>query len=623
MRNNIYKEFFNNNFIMHLLLDMESNKILDCNESFLNKLNFEEKDLKEKKFIDLFHPNSKAKSYQENMYTQLNLKFFYQDDVILLSLNGDKISIAYVAHLINDENGKKLICLNIQDISTQIKNNREMIENKILLSELIETAPYLLLIYNENQLDHVNIKFLHFFNVNSISSFFENYVEIDRLFIKKDGYISKDMYEDKCFLEYLLENKNKSMKVLIEKNGIEFSFLLICTKIQHLNEEKYILRLLDITYMEKVNEDISKLKDLYNNVINSIENLIFFKDEQFRYLGCNKAYEYFTGKSLIELLNKTDEEIFGKNENNLTLDSKLKYIKNNSCYSESKWVTDFQKNEKFFHTVVSPMYNNTQVRGIVSNSTDLTKQKQLENIMVTQSKHAAMGEMIGMIAHQWRQPITAISMGANNMIVDIDLDDANLNEFRNISTEIITQTQYLSKTIDDFRNFFKPNSKKEVTQVDVLIEESFSMLTHILSTSDVKIYKEYSCIYDIVTFKGKLLQVFINIIKNAVDALISNRKNNRKLYVNTKELEESLVINIKDNAGGIKRDVISKIFDPYFTTKGDSIGTGLGLYMSKTIIEKHLDGRISVDNIEDGCCFTITIKKPNKQIKLNKFETSD
>jgi len=340
-------------------------------------------------------------------------------------------------------------------------------------------------------------------------------------------------------------------------------------------------------------------------------------------LGCNKAYEYFTGKSLSELLYKTDEEIFGKNENSLILDSKLKYIKNNSCYSESKWVKDFQENEKFFHTVVSPMYNNTQVRGIVSNSTDLTKQKQLENIMVTQSKHAAMGEMIGMIAHQWRQPITAISMGANNMIVDIDLDDTNLIEFRNISTEIITQTQYLSKTIDDFRNFFKPNSKKEVTQVDMLIEESFSMLTHILSTADVKIYKEYSCICDIVTFKGKLLQVFINIIKNAVDALISSRKNNRKLYVNTIELEENLVISIKDNAGGIKSDVISKIFDPYFTTKGDNIGTGLGLYMSKTIIEKHLDGRISVDNIEDGCCFTITIKKPNKQIKLNKFETSD
>ncbi|NQY93372.1 MAG: PAS domain S-box protein, partial [Campylobacteraceae bacterium] len=178
-------------------------------------------------------------------------------------------------------------------------------------------------------------------------------------------------------------------------------------------------------YTEETNINIIKLKDLYKNVINSIDNLIFFKDENFRYLGCNKAYEDFIGKTLTEMMNKTDNEVFGSRGNGLILDSKLKYIKQNSCYSESKWVKDKHKNEKFLHTVVSPMYDDGFVKGIVSNSTDLTKQKQFENIMVSQSKHAAMGEMIGMIAHQWRQPITAISMGANNMIVDIDLEEIN------------------------------------------------------------------------------------------------------------------------------------------------------------------------------------------------------
>jgi signal transduction histidine kinase len=242
---------------------------------------------------------------------------------------------------------------------------------------------------------------------------------------------------------------------------------------------------------------------------------------------------------------------------------------------------------------------------------DLNEQ---EELMIAQSRHAAMGEMISMIAHQWRQPISVISMDANNILVDVELDNINYNSLKNDATDIITQTQHLSKTIDDFRNFFKPNKLKDSVVVSDVFLETMRVIDKSLENNNIEVQNVFETDTAIEIFSRELLQVFLNILKNAKEALVENRKSERKITNRVYETEESIIVEICNNGGKIKEEIISRIFDPYFSTKSEKNGTGLGLYMSKTIVEKHLKGRLWVENRGvDEVCFMIKLSKKEQQ----------
>lgn len=233
--------------------------------------------------------------------------------------------------------------------------------------------------------------------------------------------------------------------------------------------------------------------------------------------------------------------------------------------------------------------------------------KNKEEIMIAQSRHAAMGEMIGMIAHQWRQPISIVSMIANNMLLDVELGEVNEQRCYTQANDIIEQTEYLSKTIDDFRNFFRPNKEKDIVCIEDVILETQKIIGSSLENSAVELIVKNGNKKQIKTYSRELLQVFINIIKNAKEALVENRSKDRKITISITDDEENVVTTFYDNGGGIDKDIKDKIFEPYFSTKVEQTGTGLGLYMSKIIIQKHLNGIISVENFKDGACFTISI----------------
>ncbi|MFA6192098.1 MAG: PAS domain S-box protein [Sulfurimonas sp.] len=235
--------------------------------------------------------------------------------------------------------------------------------------------------------------------------------------------------------------------------------------------------------------------------------------------------------------------------------------------------------------------------------------KEKDEIMMAQSRQAAMGEMISMIAHQWRQPISAISMGANNILADIELDMVDTETLKTGSLNILHQTQELSKTIDDFRNFFRPGKTAEEVLVEDVFKEAFSVLGKSLENHDIEVKKEFNSINKIETYSRELMQVFINILKNAKEALVENRAQQREIDISIKDNLDTVVIDICNNGGIIPENIINKIFNPYFSTKDEKNGTGLGLYMSKTIVEKHLKGTLIVTNIADGVCFTISLPK--------------
>ncbi|MDX1295634.1 MAG: ATP-binding protein, partial [Sulfurimonadaceae bacterium] len=249
----------------------------------------------------------------------------------------------------------------------------------------------------------------------------------------------------------------------------------------------------------------------------------------------------------------------------------------------------------------------------------LEEMKEKDAQMLRHSRLAQMGEMISMIAHQWRQPLGAISATVADMEIKLfqrrlyDLStekgqqDAQNNKTEHLN-KINSYVQHLSKTIDDFRNFFKADKVKSTFTLDGLMQKTLSLSGHLLRTRDIKVQSDYDLsVPPVSSFESEISQVLLNIVQNAVEALDEQKTENPKITIVTGLSRSGApFISIEDNAGGIPKEYIDKVFDPYFSTK-DKNGTGLGLYMSQTIIEEHCGGVIGVANTDSGARFTIEL----------------
>ncbi len=234
--------------------------------------------------------------------------------------------------------------------------------------------------------------------------------------------------------------------------------------------------------------------------------------------------------------------------------------------------------------------------------------REKEQQLLQQSRLAQMGEMISMIAHQWRQPLSAISATTGNLSFKLMMDDVDKKEFEEELALIEGYAQHLSKTIDDFRNFFKEKKEKSSTTLNDIVTETLNIAKISAENKNITIKTNLQDDKKINTYDSELKQVVLNLIKNAEDALIENTINNPTIMIETSSDKHTHTLIVKDNAKGISADVQERVFEPYFSTKKEKDGTGLGLYMSKTIIEDHCKGSISVKNDHEGAVFTITIK---------------
>jgi len=227
-------------------------------------------------------------------------------------------------------------------------------------------------------------------------------------------------------------------------------------------------------------------------------------------------------------------------------------------------------------------------------------------MILAQSRQAAMGEMISMIAHQWRQPLSTITLQISNLKINSLLGKQSVDDTNNALEHISDTIIYLSETIDDFQSFFKPNKKQEKKCICELVERGTNFALPRLKVADIELH--YTCdkkIY-VLTYPNEFAQVIINIINNSIDALLDNPVKKPAIKVGITHDQQTIEICICDNAGGISPQIINKIFEPYFSTKGKN-GTGLGLYMSKMIIENELGGLLQVKNCNGGAEFTIKI----------------
>ncbi len=236
------------------------------------------------------------------------------------------------------------------------------------------------------------------------------------------------------------------------------------------------------------------------------------------------------------------------------------------------------------------------------------KNRQMDMMLVQQSRLAAMGEMIGNIAHQWRQPINSLNLILANIQSAYDYDELTgdiLDEKVETGQQIILK---MSSTIDDFRNFFKPDKKTRSFELAKMIKEANALVTASLSAHQIAVSIDAPEM-PITTwgFPNEYSQVALLVLTNAKDAIVENKIQGGRIEVRIEERQGQAIATFSDNGGGVPEAILERIFDPYFTTKGDKKGTGIGLYMAKIIIEDHMNGAIRVANVGDGAQFQVSI----------------
>jgi len=371
--------------------------------------------------------------------------------------------------------------------------------------------------------------------------------------------------------------------------------------------------------IKKLSKDIEMLEAnriLLETIINESPNPIMLHNEKGKVLMVNKVLEELCEYTYEEIntIEKWRKHIYGKEAS--PIEEYIENLYKSDHRVEEGEVTIKTKSGKklIWNFSSTPIGKIDNVRAVISSAMDITKLKDKDNLLYIQSRHAAMGEMLSNISHQWRQPLSLISTISTGS--ELTYTNKNFDEqaFRKSMQQINNTVQYLSKTIDDFRNFFNPNKEKNTFSIKTIFEKTFSLISTQFSHRNINIIKEIRDV-EIMGFENELLQVIINILNNSRDALELKKIKEKNIFINVHTKDEKVLINIKDNAGGINEEIIEKVFDPYFTTKHQTQGTGIGLYMSEEIIEKHMNGEIKVKNetykhkdIEYiGASFTITL----------------
>lgn len=238
---------------------------------------------------------------------------------------------------------------------------------------------------------------------------------------------------------------------------------------------------------------------------------------------------------------------------------------------------------------------------------EINKRREQEEMLIYQSRLAAMGEMIGNIAHQWRQPLNALGIIIQNMNLSYMMKNLN-DDFMNKSVnDSMKLTSMMSKTIDDFRNFFKPNKVKISFKLQDSLKRTMELVDSSYKLYNIKVQYEIQEDVLVYGFPNEFAQALLNILSNAKDALLENEVIEPKIIIKISKDKKYGILAVQDNAGGIKDEILNKIYEAYFTTKNDGNGTGIGLYMSKIIVEQNMNGKVECSNTKDGAIFSLSI----------------
>jgi PAS domain S-box-containing protein len=421
------------------------------------------------------------------------------------------------------------------------------------------------------------------------------------------------------FIKYLKKQNLKSSELFLLCSSfksalVEYAFKLNIQSVELIERIVYYFEENFSSVLDIYSKSIAQIENALNKSIDIVDKYVIMSRTDARgiIMSVSSAFCKISGYESFELIGKSHNIIRDP-------DMSKKFFTDmwNAIKSGNMWQGEIKNRKKngetyWVKTTIHPNFDHAG--NIISYDAireDITSQIELknqQNLLVEQSKSAAMGEMISMIAHQWRQPLQAVSILIQKLpllkMVNGDISDEMLED---VVKQVSSQLDYMSKTIDDFRDYFKPNKRKEEVYIKEIIEKSMDFLAYLFKINSIKVNYQNNSNSSVEIYLNEIVQVFINLAKNSCDAMIEKNIENRVITITTYEENKSLFVEFEDNAGGIKNDVLGKIFDPYFSTKNNKNGTGLGLYMSKTIIEEHSGGKIDVYNTDFGTKFVIKL----------------
>ena len=354
-----------------------------------------------------------------------------------------------------------------------------------------------------------------------------------------------------------------------------------------------------------LSKDIIAYVSVMPNIAYVIQQNLFSNIRISGYLDSKVELSVLINKKLPELV-----PIFNKVIDSISEQDRLKIF--------GKWIVvkfDESNNYRYLWIVLAVVvcllliisYVNILLNKRVKREVEKNRQQQL--FMFQQSRLAQMGEMISMIAHQWKQPLNSLSGLIQSTILKYKIgtvNDEHIENFEKNSKKII---QNMSQTINDFKNFFKPENSKREFSLNEAVLKVLDMVDMIFTESNIRVEFIHNENIKILGYPNEFGHVVLNIINNAKDAILENGIKEGKIIIELKQEKEGVLLTISDNAGGIPSEIMDKIFDPYFSTKDEKNGTGLGLYMSKLIIEEHMDGILKVSNGKEGAIFSIFFPK--------------
>ena len=540
------------------------------------------------------------------VFLLLPIKYYILEpisNIIDIISNGDKDGIP--KNLIPNSNNKEINALvnSINIMIKAIKDSRSVLktqENR--LEYLLEMSPIAVRIA-KNRGEYV---------------IFANKAYSKLLHQEKSttsGRNPKDYYADKSTYENIMKVLDKDERIynmLVELNIENATVWALASymNIEFDGEKAAIGWFYDVTNEKENEAKLFQALELQTTIFDNSGYLMISTDTNGIIKQFNHEAEKLLGYKAEEVVNKCTPEIFHlkseiiqkaehfSKELNIKVEPgfetfivKTKMGQKN----EYEW-TYISKNGEHIPVLLSitALKNKANERyGYLGIAQDISQRKLLES----QSKLASMGEMIGNIAHQWRQPLSMISTIASGIIVKNEFQKIVPSDITIDMEKILNQTKYLSNTIDDFRNFIKDNNDKERISIVTTIEKSLSIIKSSIKNNHINLIVNLKDDLFIDGFENQLIQAFINIINNAKDALKEKKLDEDKyIFVETQKIKEELILIIKDNAGGIDDNIMHKIFEPYFTTKHKSIGTGIGLSMTHQIIVEHHNATIEVFN---------------------------
>ncbi len=512
-----------------------------------------------------FHDISEKKALERKIkHEQFLIKHYFNSTeaiIVVLDKNGDiqllnQKGATILGTSIKDASGKNWFT---QFIDKSLKNELQALFDLLIKSDIDSITPYTNEIISKS-----GKKYLVYWTNTPLVDEKNKTIGIiaTGIDITKESELKIELQEQEQKYSLIFNNANIGLKLMNLDGVILDVNQRACDILGYLKEELLTMKFHDITYNEDLNNEINHIKRL-------LQDKISFYEMQKRFVHKNGS---------------------------------------------TVWVNIFttlirNQNDK-------PKYFVSVIQDITELKMTTKKLHEKEEMMIAQSRQAAMGDMISMIAHQWRQPISIISMEANSLQADLELENKITNKtLSHLAKTVATQTQHLSKTIDDFRNFFKPNKEMQRVTLSEIFDNVKNLILKSLENNSISLDIIIDEDYQILTYKNELVQVLVNILLNSKDAIDDKHSSNGKIHIKIIKNETTISIEICDNGIGISKELFDKLGEPYVSSKGKN-GTGLGLYMSKVIVTKHLKGSLTWKNISDGACFNVTL--PLKGTKYEK-----